>query len=264
MVDTANFARLVDVMERLRAPDGCPWDREQTHATLKPYMVEETYEAIEAIDGGDDGELCSELGDVLLQVVFHAQIAREQARFTIEDVAGAIVEKLVRRHPHVFADAQVDSAEQVVDNWEEIKKQERREQGRQIPSHLDGIPQSLPALMRAQRVQARAARQGFDWPHIDGALDKVQEEFAELRQAHGSRSPDAVEDEFGDLLFAMVNTARFLQVNPEEALRRSVGKFERRFRAVERALHERGQAMRDASLEELDALWDGEKQREAP
>ena len=262
MAETSNFKKLVDVMKRLREPDGCPWDREQTHRSLKPYMLEEVYEALEAIDAEDDSELCKELGDVLLQVVFHAQIADEENRFTIEDVAGSIVEKLIRRHPHVFGDAQVNNTGQVIENWEEIKKQERRDAGQQQPSHLDGIPKNLPALMRAQRMQARAARQGFDWREISGALDKVEEEFAELRREHEAGSEDTVEDEFGDLLFSLVNVARFLHVDSEQALQRAVAKFERRFRSVEVALQKRERSMQDSTLDELDALWDEAKQRE--
>lgn len=262
MEKTTNFEELVRVMKRLRAPEGCPWDREQTHSSLKPYMLEEVYEALEAIDAENDSELCKELGDVLLQVVFHAQIAEEEDRFTIEDVAGAIVEKLVRRHPHVFADAEVDSTEHVIANWEEIKKQERRDAGQQNPSHLDGIPKSLPALMRAQRMQARAARQGFDWREVGGALDKVEEEFAELRRENEAGSTDTVEDELGDLLFSLVNVSRFLHVDPEQALQRAIAKFEKRFRSVESALREREQSMRNSTLEELDALWDEAKKHE--
>ena len=262
MAETSNFKKLVDVMKRLREPNGCPWDREQTHRSLKPYMLEEVYEALEAIDAEDDIELCKELGDVLLQVVFHAQIADEENRFTIEDVAGSIVEKLIRRHPHVFGDAQVNNTEHVIANWEEIKKQERRDAGQQQPSHLDGIPKNLPALMRAQRVQARAARQGFDWREISGVLDKVEEEFAELRREHEAGSEDTVEDEFGDLLFSLVNVARFLHVDSEQALRHAVAKFERRFRSVEVALQKRERSMQDSTLDELDALWYEAKQRE--
>ena len=262
MAETSNFQKLVDIMKQLREPDGCPWDREQTHRSLKPYMLEEVYEALEAIDAEDDIELCKELGDVLLQVVFHAQIADEENRFTIEDVAGSIVEKLIRRHPHVFGDAQVNNTEHVIANWEEIKKQERRDAGQQQPSHLDGIPKNLPALMRAQRMQARAARQGFDWREISGALDKVEEEFAELRREHEAGSEDTVEDEFGDLLFSLVNVARFLHVDSEQALQRAVAKFERRFRSVEVALQKRERSMKDSTLDELDALWDEAKQHE--
>jgi len=262
MNSESSFTELVEVMARLRAPNGCPWDREQTHATLKPYFIEETYEALEAIDIGDDDELCKELGDVLLQVVFHAQIATEENRFDIEEVARAIVDKLIRRHPHVFADVDVDGSEQVLQNWEQIKKQERQEQGDATPSLLDGIPKQLPALMCAQRMQARVSRQGFDWDQIAGPLDKVEEEFAELRQAWASGETPAIEDEFGDLLFALVNTGRFLNVDPEQALRRSTDKFERRFRALEFVVRTSGREISALSLQELDAVWDEIKARE--
>ena len=258
----SSLAELVEVMARLRAPDGCPWDREQTHASLKPYLLEEAYEALEAIDASEDDELCSELGDVLLQVVFHAQIAAEEGRFSIEEVGRAIVDKLVRRHPHVFADATVDGADQVLKNWEQIKKEERRAQGAAAPSLLAGLPPQLPALMRAQRIQARAAKQGFDWDRIDGPLDKVEEEFAELRQACQQGDAAAVEDEFGDLLFAVVNTSRFLNVDSEEALRAAVGKFERRFRALEAKVAASGRELSDLSLTALDASWDEVKEGE--
>ena len=262
MNSESSFTELVEIMARLRAPNGCPWDREQTHATLKPYLIEETYEALEAIDIGDDDELCKELGDVLLQVVFHAQIATEENRFDIEEVARAIVDKLIRRHPHVFADVDVDGSEQVLQNWEQIKKQERQEQGEATPSLLDGIPKQLPALMRAQRMQARVSRQGFDWDQIAGPLDKVEEEFAELRQAWASGETPAIEDEFGDLLFALVNTGRFLNVDPEQALRQSTEKFERRFRALEEAVRTSGREISALSLQELDTIWDEIKARE--
>ena len=258
----SSFTELVEVMARLRAPNGCPWDREQTHATLKPYLLEETYEALEAIDIGDDDELCKELGDVLLQVVFHSQIAAEENRFGIEEVARAIVDKLIRRHPHVFADVDVDGSEQVLQNWEQIKKQERQELGDATPSLLDGIPKQLPALMRAQRMQARVSRQGFDWDKIAGPLDKIEEEFAELRQAWASGETPAIEDEFGDLLFALVNTGRFLNVDSEQALRQSTDKFERRFRALEEAVRTSGREISALSLQELDAIWDEIKARE--
>jgi len=261
MSEKSNFAELVEVMARLRAPEGCPWDREQTHDSLKPYMIEEAYEALEAIDEGDDEELCKELGDVLLQIVFHAQIASEEQRFNIDDVARAIVDKLVRRHPHVFADTEVAGTSEVVSNWDEIKRLERKEKGEELPSQIDGIPKNLPALMRAQQMQARAARQGFDWNQIDGPLDKVEEEFAELRQAWQGGQPNEIEDEFGDLLFALVNTARFLDINPEGALRSSIDKFERRFRAVEKEIQEQGKKMEDTSLTALDAIWDEVKRR---
>ena len=262
MKSDSTFAELVAIMARLRGADGCPWDRQQTHATLKPYLLEETYEALEAIDAEDDAELCKELGDVLLQVVFHAQIAAEEGRFDIEAVGQAIVEKLIRRHPHVFDDARADGADEVLRRWEQIKKQERQEQGEAAPSSLEGIPKHLPALMRAHQIQARVARQGFDWDGIDGALDKIEEEFAEVRKAWETGGAAAVEEEFGDLLFSLVNASRFLNVEPEQALRRAVAKFERRFRALEEAVHARSEEVAALPLAALDEIWDEVKARE--
>lgn len=250
------FEQLVAVMRRLRAPEGCPWDREQDHVTLKPYLLEEAYEVLEAIDAGDDAELCSELGDVLLQVVFHAQVAAEADRFGVDDVCQAIVDKLVRRHPHVFGDVAVDNAGDVVRNWEQIKLQERAGRQHAPPSALDGVPVALPALQRAQRVQQKASRVGFDWDAVDGALAKVTEEVEELRQAHEEgESPERVSEEFGDLLFALVNVSRFMKVAPEDALRGAVNKFDRRFRRVEQVFAERGTSLHEATLEEMDTVW---------
>ena len=254
MSNVDSFAELVKVMARLRAADGCPWDREQTHASLKPYLLEEAYEALEAIDVGDDGELCKELGDVLLQVVFHAQIAGEEGRFSIDDVARAIVDKLIHRHPHVFGDLEVDGADQVVTNWERIKKEERCGKDRQ-PSVLDGVPKQLPALLRAQRIQGKASRVGFDWDEIAGPLAKVEEEFAELRKAMEVGSAAEIEEEFGDLLFALVNVGRFLKVAPEDTLRRAVEKFERRFRQVEETARTQGRDLQEMSMQEMDQIW---------
>lgn len=262
MQNDSSFSELVAIMARLRGPAGCPWDRQQTHATLKPYLLEEVYEALEAIDADDDDELCKELGDVLLQVVFHAQIAAEEGRFDIEAVGQAIVDKLIRRHPHVFGDASADEADEVLLRWEQIKKQERRERGEAAPSLLDGIPKHLPALMRAYRIQTRAAQQGFDWDEVDGALDKVEEEFAEVRKAWETDEAAAVEEEFGDLLFSLVNASRFLKVDPEQALRRAVTKFERRFRALEEIVQARGEEVVTLSLAALDEIWDEVKARE--
>jgi tetrapyrrole methylase family protein/MazG family protein len=259
MGEKSGLAELVEVMARLRGPGGCPWDREQTHASLKPYLLEETYEALEAIDQGHDRELCSELGDVLLQVVFHAQIAAEEGRFTIEEVARAIVAKLIHRHPHVFGDLRVDGAEQVLANWEKLKTQER---GPARESALDGVPKQLPALLRAQRVQSRAARLGFDWQTLQGPLHKVEEEFAELRRAWEEGHQEKAEEELGDLLFALVNAARFLKIAPEDALRRAVDKFERRFRAVEAVFAKEGQELSAVGLEEMDRVWEEVKKQE--
>jgi len=262
MQNDSTFSELVAIMARLRGPAGCPWDRQQTHVTLKPYLLEETYEALEAIDSADDTELCKELGDVLLQVVFHAQIAAEEGRFDIEAVGQAIVDKLIRRHPHVFGDTSADEADEVLLRWEQIKKQERRDQGEAAPSLLEGIPKHLPALMRAYRIQMRVAQQGFDWDDIDGTLDKVEEEFAEVRKAWETDGAAAVEEEFGDLLFSLVNVSRFLKVDPEQALRRAVTKFERRFRALEETVQARGEEISALSLAALDEIWDEVKAHE--
>ena len=262
MQNDSSFSELVAIMARLRGPAGCPWDRQQTHATLKPYLLEEVYEALEAIDAADDAELCKELGDVLLQVVFHAQIAAEEGRFDIEAVGQAIVDKLIRRHPHVFGDASADEADEVLRRWEQIKKQERLQQGEAAPSLLEGIPKHLPALMRAYRIQTRVALQGFDWDEVEGALDKIEEEFAEVRKAWETGGGAAVEEEFGDLLFSLVNASRFLKVDPEQALRCAVAKFERRFRALEETVHARGEEVAALSLAALDEIWDEVKARE--
>lgn len=250
------FDELVRVMARLRAPEGCPWDREQTHRSLRPYFLEETYEALEAIDAEDWARLSDELGDVLLQIVFHAQLASERGDFNIDDVITGIVTKLRRRHPHVFGEASVSGADEVVDRWEQIKRGESGNEARE--SALDGIPEALPALQRAHKLQRRAARAGFDWDDIAGPRAKIAEELAEVAAAQGER----VEDEIGDLLFAVVNYARFLGVEPESALRRANERFSRRFRCVEQAAGsaERLQAM---SLDEMDELWEQAKAEEA-
>jgi tetrapyrrole methylase family protein / MazG family protein len=250
------FQALVNIMTRLRSPDGCPWDREQDHHTLKPYLLEEAYEVLDAIDAADDGELCSELGDVLLQVVFHAQIASETGRFSIDDVCRAITDKLIRRHPHVFADGSAENSGEVLRNWEQIKREEREGNDKAPVSALDGVPRPLPALLRAERIQQRASRVGFDWDQVDGALAKVSEEIDELRQeCDNGGSPERINEEFGDLLFALVNVARFMKVAPEDALRGAVDKFDRRFRRVERVFATRGTSLREATLEEMDTVW---------
>jgi len=261
LADPSAFARLVEIMARLRGAGGCPWDREQTHSSLKSYLLEEAYEALEAIDQADDRQLCEELGDVLLQVLFHAQIASEEEHFGIEDVCRSLADKLVRRHPHIFAQEQADTSGQVLRNWERIKQAERQDQTLP-PSLLDGLPPALPALLRAQRLQDRAARVGFDWDRISGPLAKVEEEFAELRQAWENGSAAAAAEEFGDLLFALVNVSRFLKLSPEDALRQAAGKFERRFRALEGIFREQGRDLHDSSLEEMDRVWDRVKAAE--
>src|SRR5713101_186952 len=249
--DIERLAALIDVVQRLRSPDGCPWDREQTHASLRATLLEEAYEVLEAIDEGSMPKLREELGDVLLQVLMQAEIAGETGEFSLGDVADSVREKLVRRHPHVFGDVTVSGADEVVRNWEALKA---REYGRE--SALDGVQRSLPALQWAWSLQRRAANVGFDWPDVEGALDKIREELEELRQAS---TVEAREAEFGDLLFTMVNVARKLGINPEDALRGTTGRFEARFRMMEQAARADGRALKDLPIDELDRYWEAAK-----
>ena len=248
------FVALVEIMARLRGENGCPWDREQTSESIKPYLVEETYEVLEAIDEQDPVKLREELGDLTLQIVFHAQMAEEAGLFTIADVLTGINDKLVRRHPHVFGDVKAETAQEVLFNWEQIKKAERQ-QAKGQASLLDGVPRELPALLRAHRLQDKASRVGFDWQEAREVLQKVEEEFGELRSAMEGQAPEQVEAELGDLLFSLVNLSRFLAVNPEEALRKTIARFIARFRYIEEELSRRGQSLRQATLQEMDALW---------
>jgi tetrapyrrole methylase family protein/MazG family protein len=249
---------LVNVMARLRSKtDGCPWDTEQDHKSLRPYVIEEAFEVLEAIDSGMMDKLVEELGDLLLQVVFHSQIGAENGDFTIDDVINEIVAKLIRRHPHVFGDVQVEDAEGVLINWEKIKRGEKGNIDRK--SVLDGIPVDLPALMKASKIQGKAAKVGFDWDHADDALEKVWEESAEFRQAYMSGDKDKIEDEMGDLFFAIVNVARFFDINPEFALRRTVDKFQHRFRYIEEIAEKTGKSLEQMTLQEMDALWNEAK-----
>lgn len=248
------FRELTEIMARLRGENGCPWDREQTSESIKPYLVEETYEVLEAIDEQDPTKLKEELGDLMLQIVFHAQMAEEAGDFTIGDVLTAINDKLIRRHPHVFGDVKAETAQEVLFNWEQIKQAERRREKGQA-SFLDGVPRELPALLRAHRLQEKASRVGFDWKEAQEVFRKVEEELNELRAAMQGQAADRVEAELGDLLFALVNLSRFLAVNPEEALRKTIARFIARFRYIEEALARRGRKLGQASLEEMDALW---------
>jgi tetrapyrrole methylase family protein/MazG family protein len=254
------FDRLVDVMAKLRAPDGCPWDAQQTHESLKPYLLEETYEVLEAIDGGDMPTIKDELGDLMLQIVFHAQLAAERGDFTADDVCHAIADKLIRRHPHVFGSADADTPEKVGAQWEEIKKGE--EAHRERRSALDGVPSAMPSLARALKLSKKASRVGFDWESVDGAFEKVDEEMAEFREAFALLDRSKMEEELGDLLFSLVNVARFLEVNPEEALRKTIDKFIRRFTHVEEGIAAQGKRLADVSLAEMDALWNEAKNDE--
>jgi MazG family protein len=253
--------RLLGIMERLRGPDGCPWDREQTLKTLRPYVLEETYEVLEAIDAGDSREHCEELGDLLLQIVFQAQLAREEGQFDFADVAEAISNKLVSRHPHVFGDSDVKDAEGVLRQWAALKREEKRAKGRG-ESVLEGVPKEMPALARADRLTEKASRIGFDWPDPSGARAKVDEELGELDAAIASGDRDALEHELGDVLFALANLSRKLGLPPEEALRGSVSRFITRFEHIERELARRGVPHGGATLAEMDALWNEAKEIE--
>ena len=262
---TKPIDELLSIMARLRSSEGgCPWDLEQTFATIAPYTIEEAYEVADAIEKGDMSELRDELGDLLFQVVFYAQMAKEAGEFTFDDVARGICEKMLRRHPHVFGNAEEISAGAVKGQWEEIKAKERAAKGDTTPqSILDDVPLALPALTRALKLQSRAARVGFDWPDIANVIDKLNEEMLELSQelAKGG-DKDRLEDEFGDILFVYANLARHLDIDPEAALRRTNAKFRRRFGYVEQSLAAEGRSPEQSNLEEMDALWNAAKQAE--
>lgn len=245
-------------MRRLRSRDGCPWDREQTLDSLKRYLVEECYELLDAIDSGDADRHRDELGDLLLQLIFQCQIRTEQNAFTFNDVADTIGEKLVRRHPHVYGDAQAERADDVAPLWESIKADEKRARGESTGT-LDGVPRGLPALRRARKLQSRAARVGFDWPDETGVVEKVEEELAEVKTALQSGDENAVNSELGDLLFAVVNLCRFRGAEAEELLDASIAKFVQRFREVERRAVESGRRLEDCSPEEMDRHWEAAK-----
>jgi len=268
------FQKLTDLMAALRAPNGCPWDRKQTHESLKPYLLEETYEVLETIDQQDRTKLPEELGDVLLQVIFHSQIAAEAGAFTIDEVMDQLADKLIRRHPHVFPNGSNDpipaNADQVLAKWEDIKRAERQAAVRP-ESVLDGVPQTLPALLRAYQIQARASRVGFDWTHnqagFDQVLNKIEEEIRELRMAlrlppsegETSTRRQEIAAEFGDVLFSLVNLARFVNVNPEDTLRQAINRFVKRFQFIERQAAQSGRAVVDLSLDEMNRLWEEAK-----
>jgi len=259
----ADIQKLVDLVERLRGENGCPWDREQTRESLKPMLIEEAYEVLDALDSASPSELKEELGDLLFQVVFHAQIAQEKGEFRLSDIIDRLHDKMVRRHPHVFGKADLKTSEDVLRNWEDIKAAEKGVASSSRPdsgkSLLDGIPSRLPALQEAYQITAKAARVGFDWPRLEDILAKLQEESDELLRASREESKERIADEVGDLLFVAVNVARALGVDAETALRRSNRKFEKRFRYVESRIKEQGRGLNDASLEEMDALWNEAK-----
>ena len=249
------FQLLVDLMARLRAPNGCPWDREQTFDSIKPYLLEETYEVMNSIDARDWPELAGELGDLLLQPVFFAQMAAEQNLFRIDDALDAINEKLVRRHPHVFGEETAQTGDDVRKIWSEVKAQENRDKNGASASLLDKVPRALPALVEAQQITSRAATAGFDWKDASEVLEKLREELAEFDAARESGSAEQLEDELGDLIFVLVNLARFVKIDPEQALRKTNAKFRRRFGFVERTLAERGVSLADSNIDEMESLW---------
>jgi tetrapyrrole methylase family protein/MazG family protein len=244
-------------MARLRGPAGCPWDREQTPESLKPFLVEECYEVIEALDEGSPDKVKEELGDLLFQIIFHARIAEEQGAFTIQEVISAIVDKMTRRHPHVFGEVKVSTSGEVLANWEEIKKTEKAH--RERASILDGVPQGMPALLRAHGIQKRAARVGFDWAHLNEALPKLDEELAEFKESLKTKDAAAIEEELGDIFFMLVNISRFLEINPENALRKTISKFIHRFRYIEVNAAEAGRSLNDMTIEEMELLWQESK-----
>lgn len=252
-----DFADLVDIMDRLRNPGGCPWDREQTHESLKQYLIEESYEVLEAIDENDMEKLCEELGDVLLQVVFHARIAKEKGIFDIYDITGRITDKMISRHTHIFGNAVCDTASDVLDNWEEIKRKEQKLDT--ITSALKHVPKNMPALMRSYKVQDKAARTGFDWDDVEGAISKVSEEFREFMEVYKTEEYGKIIEELGDLLFAIVNVCRFENVMPEFALHNATEKFIDRFEYIEKKAVQSGRKLEDMTLNEMDALWNEAK-----
>jgi MazG family protein len=260
------FTELVDLISRLRAPEGCPWDREQTHESLKPMMLEEAYEVVEAIDEGDDEELIGELGDLLLQVVFHSQIGAEENRFTAAEVIERITSKMIRRHPHVFGDDNAQTAGEVLKNWEAIKEAELAQKGKRTEegSMLDSVSRKLPAVMEAFQMTTKVSRVDFDWPNVPSVLQKLDEEVEELKQAVSSEqsSHQEIAGEVGDLLYVAVNVARLLGIDPESALKSSNRKFRRRFRYIEDRLRQQGRKPADSDHVEMDKYWDEAKARE--
>ncbi len=255
-----NFQKLVDIMTLLRSNYGCPWDKVQTSESIKPYLIEETYEVIEAIDEKDPVKMKEELGDLLLQVVFHAQIAKDRGEFDINDVIDKISDKMVSRHPHVFGDAKFETPEEVTKQWQDRK----REEGKLKDSALEGVPKELPSLLRAHRLQSRAAKVGFDWAKVEDVFGKLDEELEEFKEALEKKDKKEMEDELGDIFFVLVNISRFVGVNAEEALRKTISKFISRFRYIEMTAADEGRQLSDMTLEEMDALWNeakkGEKQ----
>jgi tetrapyrrole methylase family protein/MazG family protein len=267
------FEKLVGVQARLRAPNGCPWDREQTHQSLRTYLIEEAYEVLEALESGNDDKFVEEMGDLLLQIVFHSQIAGEEGRFTVAEVIREIHDKMIRRHPHVFGKTRAKDSAEVLRNWEQIKAEERRTseqksdlngggKRRKETSLLDGVSHALPATLEGFQLTRKASRIGFDWEDAGGIFEKMQEESEELKRALGEQDQPKIEEELGDLLFAAVNLSRFLKVDPEIALRKANAKFSRRFRAMEGLARTNGREFKDLPREEMEAFWDAAKKSE--
>jgi tetrapyrrole methylase family protein/MazG family protein len=266
------FEKLAAVQARLRAPDGCPWDREQTHASLRTYLIEEAYEVLEALESGDDAKFAEEMGDLLLQIMFHSQIAKEEGRFTVSDVIREVHDKMVRRHPHVFGEKRAKDAAEVLKKWEQIKKEERaaaeKKKGNgskeeaKAGSLLDGVSRALPAALEGFQLTRRAARIGFDWDNVEGVFDKLREEGGELREAVSAKDAGRTEEEMGDLLFAAVNLARFLHVDPEIALKKANAKFSTRFRRMEELAVKDGKVLADVPREKMEEFWETAKRAE--
>jgi tetrapyrrole methylase family protein/MazG family protein len=259
MMSKSEFEKLVGIMSALRGEKGCPWDKEQTRESLKPFLVEETYEVLEAIDERNPEKIKEELGDLLFQIIFHCQLAKERHEFDIGDVVRKISEKMIGRHPHVFGGAQYETSEEVLKQWEERK----REEGKSRESILEGVPREMPSLLRAHRIQARAARVGFDWARVEDVLKKLDEELGEFREALEKKDQQEIEDELGDVFFVLVNISRFVGVNPEDALRKTISKFISRFRYIEMKAAEKGKSLSQMSLEEMDALWEEAKGKDS-
>ena len=256
------FQKLLELMDTLRGPGGCPWDQEQTRETLKPLLVEEAFEVLEALDGSDSNELCDELGDLLFQVIFHSRIAQEKEEFDIHDVCRRSYEKMVRRHPHVFGDEHYRDSAELLKHWEDIKAAEKKSAGGKVTreSLLDGIPEKIPALYSTYQMSSKAARVGFDWNSIEQIRDKVVEEFEELQDALRQGEEEQIKEEVGDLLFAALNIARYLQIDPETALNQANRKFSARFRAMEKHFVSQGRVLKEVPLEEMEAFWQDNKQ----
>lgn len=255
------FEKLIDILATLRGPNGCPWDKEQTYQDINPYLLEEAHEVVESIDRQDFEGLQEELGDLLMHILFHSQMAREERHFDIQNVIESISEKLVRRHPHVFGETKVENSREVLANWEQIKQQERKEKGEERKSLLDGIPKGVPALIKAFRMGEKTSRVGFDWNHLQGILAKLKEEWQELEEAIQKGGTSAIEKEYGDLLFTLANVGRFLKLDPETSLRKAAHSFQKRFEWMEQQTLQTGKAMQDLTAEEWDRLWETAKEK---